>query len=152
MVQETVFPRLGVWRLLALLSAAALPVGCIAPAAPNSFVGLWSTPDRAQIAFRDDTIVVHPSGMPATPMSAQACDGKFRFAYAHMSRDALLGLTPQQPDLRLKLQGMLARLDYPVAQMTCGAGESTYVMVDGSDLVVIHRDGDVAGVERLTRL
>ena len=36
--------------------------------------------------------------------------------------------------------------------VTCGEGASTYVLLDDRDLVVIHRDRDVAGIERLSRL
>jgi hypothetical protein len=140
-------------RLAALIIAAALPAACATPEQPASpFAGTWATPERQQIAFRDNTVVINPPNQPPTPMSAQSCDGAFRFGYQHKSRDALLGLTPQQPDLRVKLQAMLVRADYPVAELTCGQGNSTYVMLGARELVVIHRDGDVAGLERLTRL
>jgi hypothetical protein len=140
-------------RFAALALAAMLPAACVGPAAPsNPFAGAWMTAERQQIAFRDNTVVINPAGAPPTAMSAQSCDGAFRFGYAQMSRDALLGLTPQQPDLRVRLQAMLLRPAYPVAELTCGGGSSTYVMLDARDLVVIHRDHDIAGIERLTRL
>lgn len=137
----------------ALLAASGLLAACAEIAAPaNPFAGDWTTAERQHIAFRDDTVVVQPANANATPMSAQSCDGTFRFGYTHMSRDALLGLTPRQPDLKNRLTRLLARADYPVAQMTCGEGASTYVLLDDRDLVVIHRDQGIAGVETLTRL
>lgn len=152
-MQVTVFSHRPASRLAALALIAALPAACATPEAPaNPFTGAWTTAERQQIAFRDNTVVINPPDVPPTAMSAQSCDGAFSFGYAHRGRDALLGLTPQQPDLRRKLEAMLVRPDYPVAELTCGEGKSTYVMLDGRDLVVIHRDRDIAGIERLTRL
>ena len=42
--------------------------------------------------------------------------------------------------------------DYPVAELSCGEGGSTYVLLGERDLVAIHRDRDIAGIERLSRL
>ena len=42
--------------------------------------------------------------------------------------------------------------DYAVAELACGEGNSTYVLLDDRDLVAIYRDRDVAGIERLSRL
>jgi len=39
-----------------------------------------------------------------------------------------------------------------MAELACGEGDSTYVLLDDRDLVVIHRDRDIAGIERLSRL
>ena len=141
-------------RLLAVALAAALPVACAIPKPPpaNPFAGAWATQERHQIAFRDDTVVMHPPGEPATPLSAESCAGQFRFGYGRKSRDALLALAPHQPDLRRRLTELLARPDYPVAELSCGEGGTTYVMLDERDVVAIHRDRDIAGIERLSRL
>ena len=139
-------------RLVALVLAAALPAACATPKPANPFAGDWATAERQRIAFRDDTVVFNPGDASPTPMSTAACDGVFRFGYEHKSRDALLALVPRQPDLGKRLAALLVRPDYPVAALTCGEGGSTYVLLDDRDLVVIHRDRDVGGIEQLTRL
>ena len=137
--------------LLAL--AAVLPAACAGLEPPaNPFAGVWSTAEHQQIAFRDTTIVVNPPDGAPTPMGADSCGGAFRFSYGRKSREALLGLTPQQPDLKKKLATLLVQPDYPVAELACGAGGSTYVLLGERELVAIYRDHDIAGVERLSRL
>jgi len=143
----TTLPRLAVLALV-----AALPIGCAVPEPPNPFVGAWTTAERQQIAFRDNTIVVNPPDAQPTAMGAESCAGAFRFGYGRKSREALIGLAPHQPDLRGKLASLLVLPDYPVAELACGEGGSTYVLLDERDLVAIYRDRDVAGFERLSRL
>jgi hypothetical protein len=140
-------------RLALLALAAVLPAACAGLEPPaNPFAGAWSTAEHQQIAFRDTTIVVNPPDGAPTPMGADSCGGAFRFSYGRKSREALLGLTPQQPDLKKKLATLLVQPDYPVAELACGAGGSTYVLLGERDLVAIYRDHDIAGVERLSRL
>ena len=137
---------------VALAIAALLPAACAAPEGPEGpFGGAWSTAERHQIVFRENTVVQQPAGGPPTALSAATCDGKYRFGYARRSRDALLALAPRQPDLRNRLAQMLPRPDYPVAELGCGEGGTTYVLLDDRNLVAIHRDADVAGVEQLSR-
>jgi len=143
----TTLPRFAVLACLGALTA------CAAPQPPaNPFAGSWTTAERQQIAFRDTTIVVNPPGAQATAMAAESCDGAFRFGYGRRSREALIGLAPHQPDLRGKLASLLVQPDYPVAELACGEGASTYVLLDERDLVAIYRDRDIAGIERLSRL
>ena len=138
---------------LAVLAVLAVLTACAAPAPPaNPFTGSWTTAERQQIAFRDDTVVLNPPNALPTVMAAESCEGAFRFGYGRKSREALIGLAPHQPDLTGKLASLLVQPDYPVAELTCGEGASTYVLLDERDLVVIHRDRDVAGIERLSRL
>lgn len=139
---------------LAWLAAAVLPAACATPAAPpaSPFDGGWATAEHQEIAFRDNTVVLHPPGEAPTPMSAQSCSGAFRFDYGHKSRETLLGLTPTQPDLRRRLEQLLVQGDYPVAELTCGEGASTYVLLDDRDLLAIHSDEGIAGIETMTRL
>jgi hypothetical protein len=140
-------------RLALLALAAVLPAACVGPGPPaNPFAGAWATAERQQIAFGDTTIVVSPPDGTPTPMGADSCSGAFRFSYGRKNREALLGLTPQQPDLKKKLATLLVQPDYPVAELACGAGGSTYVLLGERDLVAIYRDHDIAGVERLSRL
>lgn len=138
---------------LVWLAAAALPAACATPGPPpNPFVGGWATAEHQEIAFQGDTVVLHPPGEAPSPMSAQSCSGAFRFDYGRKSREALLGLTPSQPDLKRRLERLLVRADYPVAELTCGEGASTYVLLDDRDLLAIHRDAGIAGIETMTRL
>jgi len=135
-----------------VLALAVLPAACVGPEpAGGPFAGTWSNAERHQVMFRDNTVVQQPAGGPPTALSAATCDGKFRFAYARRSRDALLALAPRQPDLRGRLAQMLARADYPVAELGCGEGGTTYVLIDDRNVVAIHHDADVAGVEQLSR-
>jgi hypothetical protein len=142
-------------RRLGIALAALLPAACgaISPPPPaNPFAGPWSTAERQQIAFRDDTVVFHPPGEKPTPLGAETCSGKFRFAYNRQGRDALLAMAGRQGDLRRRLTEVLVQPEYPVAELSCGEGGTTYVMLGDKELVAIHRDQDIAGVERWSRL
>jgi hypothetical protein len=143
-------------RLAALALLPALLAACAAPPPPavpvNPFAGAWTTPGHQKVAFRSDTLVLHPPDLPPTAMSAATCDGRFGFAYRRESRARLLMLAPRQPRLTRRLAALLVRRDYPVAEVTCGGGDSTYVLLDARDLLAIHRDRDIAGLERLSRL
>jgi hypothetical protein len=134
-----------------LVLLAALPVACAAPTPQGPFEGAWGGAERHQISFRDNTIVQQAVGTPPTTLSAATCDGKFRFGYARRSRDALIALAPQQPDIRSRLTLLLVRPDYQVAELGCGEGGTTYVLLDERKLIAIHRDADVAGIEELSR-
>ena len=62
----------------------ACPPACAVPAGSppaNPFAGAWATAERQQIAFRDDTVVLNLPGEKPTPLGAETCDGRFRFAY-----------------------------------------------------------------------
>jgi hypothetical protein len=146
---NTPFRRFLVTTLIALAPAACT---IAPPAALNPFVGSWSTAERQQIAFRDDTVVFNPPGEKPTPLGAETCAGKFRFSYSRQSREAILATVGRQADLRRNLTGLLVQPDYPVAELSCGEGGTTYVMLGDKELVAIHRDQDIAGVERWSRL
>jgi hypothetical protein len=135
-----------------LISAllAACTVTSLAPPA-NPIAGAWSTPERQQIAFREDTVVLNPPGQQPTPLAADTCDGRFRFSYSRQNRESLLTLAGRQADLRRRLAEMLSLPDYPVAEVTCGEGGTTYVMLSDKELVAIHRSGDIAGIARWSR-
>jgi len=136
--------------------ATALLAGCATPAPPpppaNPFVGTWATADNDRITFRDDTVVINQPNGPGTVMGPQECRGKFRFGYERKNRDALTGLVTRQEDLRRKLVGLLPRPDYPVAEMGCDQGDHTYVLLGDNELLAIYRDGDIAGLDRLSRV
>jgi hypothetical protein len=130
---------------------AALPAACAAPEPQSPFAGAWNGAERHQISFRNDTVVQQAAGTPPTALSAATCDGKFRFAYARRNRQELIALAPAQPDLRSRLTLLLIRPDYPVAELGCGEGGTTYVLLDDRKVIAIHRDADVAGIEELSR-
>jgi hypothetical protein len=141
------------WRAALLVLAGLLPSACAEFGPPgNPLVGVWSTPDRQQIAFQDNGILITMPGQPPTPMSAATCDGDFRFGYKVRTRDMLLGLTSHQPDLQRKLNAMFNRPEYPVAEVNCGEGYSVYVLLNDRSAVVIHRDRDAGGLEQLTKI
>jgi len=149
---RTLPPLRPLLRSAVLAFTVLLPAACVSPEGPGGpFAGAWSTAERHQVVFRENTVLQQPAGSPPTALSAATCDGKYRFGYARRSRDALLALTPRQPDLRNRLVQMLVRPDYPVAELGCGEGGTTYVLLDDRNLVAIHRDADVAGVEQLSR-
>jgi hypothetical protein len=143
----TTLPRFLMLTFMAALTACA----AVEPPA-NPFGGSWTTAERQQIAFQGTTILVNPPGAQATAMGAESCDGAFRFGYGRKSREALIGLVPHQPDVRGRLSSLLVLADYPVAELACGEGATTYVLLDERDLVAIYRDRDIAGIERLSRL
>ena len=139
------------YRHIALILLATLPAACVTPEPQSPFAGAWNGAERHQISFRDNTVVQQPAGGPSTALSPETCSGRFRFAYARRSRQELIALAPAQPDLRSRLTLLLVRPDYPVAELGCGEGGTTYVLVDDRNLIAIHRDADVAGIEQLSR-
>lgn len=154
-IRETVAAKQALLRG-ALALAALLPAACVGPAPPpaqpaNPFVGAWNTAERHQIAFRDDTVVMSPLGTPPTPLNAGVCEGRFRFGYDRKSRNALLALAARQPDLSRRLAAQLSGPEYRVAELTCGDGGTTYVLLGDRDLLAIHHDRDIAAMERLSR-
>ena len=142
------FPRC---RFIVLILVAALPAACAAPGPQSPFAGAWNGAERHQISFRDNTVVQQPAGGPSPALSPETCSGRFRFAYARRSRQELIALAPAQPDLRSRLTLLLVRPDYPVAELGCGEGGTTYVLLDDRNVIAIHRDADVAGIEQLSR-
>ena len=138
-------------RFIVLILVAALPAACAAPGPQSPFAGAWNGAERHQISFRDNTVVQQPAGAPATILGPETCAGRFRFGYVRRNRQELIALAPEQPDLRSRLTLLLVRPDYPVAELGCGEGGTTYVLLDDRKLIAIHRDSDVAGIEELSR-
>ena len=141
-------------RLLLLAGLANLSAACVTappPAPMNPFLGAWSTAEKSQIAFRDDTVVINPPDAQPTAMNAQSCPQGFQFQYGRKSRDALLALTINQPDVTRKLGALLVQPEYPVAELRCDQGDNTYVLLNDGDLIAIYRDQGIAGIEQLSR-
>jgi hypothetical protein len=119
--------------------------------APNQFLGEWTTEDQGKVSFTEDTVVLtSPEGKP-TPVSGAECNGGFGFRYGRMTRESLTGIVAAQPDIGRKLSDVLTGPVYPVAELTCDRGISTYVMVDDHDIEAIYRDRDIVGLDRMTR-
>ena len=136
------------------LVAAALPLACAVPRpAPvaNPFLGTWATTEHASITFLPDTVLQNPPHGPPQAFDKGTCSGIFRFHYTTKSRTALTALIPRQPGLRDRLSRLLPRPRYRVAELACGQGDQTYVLLSDRELVAIYRDGDIGGIERLSR-
>jgi hypothetical protein len=148
----TVSPRRLVRSVLILVALS--PAACADfrfGYAPNEFLGAWTTEDQGKVSFTDDTVALtSPDGKP-TPVSVAECNGGFSFRYGRMTRESITGIAAAQPDVGQKLSGLLTGSVYPVAELTCDRGTSTYVMLDDHDIEAIYRDRDVVGLDRMTR-
>jgi hypothetical protein len=97
-------------------------------------------------------VIVTPDKGTATTMDKSECNGVYTLAYGRMETAPLKQLFPSQPDLRKQIQELLVEPQYPVAELTCDRGGTTYLMLDDRQLVAIYRDGSIGGIERMTRL
>jgi hypothetical protein len=141
------------WRLAAMLMAL-LPTACLEAiyARDSPLIGAWTNTDNDHILFKPDTIIMTPNKSQPMAMSEAECNGVFKLAYGRMETAPLHDLFPKQPDLRDKLKVLLVQPEYPVADVTCDHGGTTYLLLDDHDVLAIYRDGAVGGVEQLTRL
>jgi len=141
--------RLTAVALLALLPSCAF----LEPGPPaNPLLGTWSTADNDRVTFGPNSVVVTPNNAKPTAMGPGDCNGVFKIAYGRMQTAPFATLFPTQPDLETKLKNLLVKPEYPVADVTCDQGGTTYLMLDDHQLVAIYRDAGIGGVERLTRL
>jgi hypothetical protein len=142
-------------RAIAVVVLAMAPVACVAPKPappPNPFLGDWATEDNDRITFRLDTVVQDQKEGPGTVLGPGTCAGRFHFSYGSQSREALVALVPEQPEVRERLRGMLAAPTYEVAELACDRGDQTYVLLGDRRLVAIYRDGAIAALERFSRI
>ena len=141
-------------RAIIAAAVALTPAACIAPAPqppPNLFVGQWATADHDSITFRPDTVVQNQKEGPIV-LGPATCAGTFHFDYGSKSREALVALVPDQPEVRQRLREMLAAPNYEVAELACDRGDQTYVLLGEHRLLAIYRDGTVAALERFSRI
>jgi hypothetical protein len=141
-------------RLLAALGVL-LPTACTLlepPPPPNPLVGSWATADRNRVTFSDTTVVVTPADSKPTTMGPADCNGRYKLQYGRMMTGALEQSFPSQPDLQSKLKQLLVRPDYPVADVTCDQGGTTYLMLDERRMIAVYRDTGVGGLESYSRL
>jgi len=141
-----------VYRLVVTLLALA-PTGCalLEGAPANPLIGTWTTTDRNKVTFERDAVVVTPDKGKPTTMGKSECNGVYTLAYGSMQTAPLKQLFPSQTDLKAQLNQLLVKPEYPVAELTCDRGGTTYLMLDNGQLLAIYRDGGVGGIERMTR-
>jgi hypothetical protein len=140
-------------RLLAI-GATALLASCAFPGQQpvNPLNGTWATADRNQVTFRDNDVVVTPEKGKATTMGLAECNGVYKLQYGRMMSASLQQSFANQPDLQSKLKQLLIRPEYPVADVTCDHGGTTYLMLDDRRMIAVYRDSGVGGIETYSRL
>lgn len=146
---------LSVRKCLAVALLALAPTGCgilEGPEPPNPLIGTWTTAESDKVAFQPNAVVIIPNKGKPTTMGTSECNGVYKLAYGRMPTAPLKQMFPTQADLSAQLKQLLVRPDYPVAEMTCDRGGTTYLMLDDRQLLAIYRDGGVGGIERMTRL
>jgi len=133
-----------------LLCASCGFVESTAPASP--LLGSWADPDHNKVTFQPDAVVLTPDKGEATTMGPSACNGVYKLQYGRMMTPALQQSFASQPDLENKLKQFLTKPEYPVADVTCDQGGTTYLMLDDSQMLAVYRDAGVGGTETLSRL
>ena len=142
-------------RRLASIAALLLAAGCTlieGPEPVNPLLGTWTNADNDQVTLKPDAVIVTPNKGAAAAMGPADCNGVFTLAYGRMATAPFAVLFPAQPDLEAKLKEALVQPEYPVAEVTCGQGGTTYLMVGEREVLAIYRDAGIGGLEHLTRL
>jgi len=142
-------------RLAAVITIAALLDACaflLGPVPDNPIIGTWANTENDRVTFNSDSVTVTPNKGKPTAMGPGECNGVFKIAYGRMETAPLGKLFPAQPDLEDKLKALLVQPEYPVAEVTCDRGGTTYLMIGERDLLAIYRDAGLGGIERLKRL
>ena len=142
-------------RLAALATTAVLLGACaLFPgwAPENPIIGTWANTDNDRVTFTADTVTVTPNNGKPTAMGPGDCNGVFKIAYGRMATAPFATLFPTQVDLEDRLKGLLVKPEYPVADVTCDKGGTTYFMIGDRELLAIYRDAGLGGIERLSRL
>jgi hypothetical protein len=139
-----------VWMLGAMLCTSCSYFSGQQSTSP--LAGSWSDGDHNKVTFGADSVLVSPASGPATTMGPATCNGSYRLQYGRMNTAALEGSFATQPDLQRKLKQLLSNPEYPVADVTCDQGGTTYVMLDNNRMLAVYRDAGVGGTETLSRL
>jgi len=146
----------GFWgRTVALVLLALAPAGCAifeGSQSANPLIGTWTNTDNDHVTFKGDAVIITPKEGKPTPMGPDDCNGVFTIAYGRMETAPLQKLFPLQPDLEDKLKALLVQPEYPVAEVTCDRGGTTYLMLGEREVLAIYRDNGIGGLEHLTRL
>jgi hypothetical protein len=138
----------------AAIVAGLLPTACalLEPPQVSPLIGNWATADRNQVTFLADSVVLTPDKGTQTKLGPADCNGRYQLQYGRMSTAALENAFASQPDLQVKLKQMLVNTDYPVADVTCDRGGTTYLMLDNRRMLAVYRDAGVGGTESYSRL
>jgi hypothetical protein len=147
---NAVLRRFAVFAAMLCASCSFLPFQNQLPSSP--LFGNWADPDHNEVTFRADAVVVTPDKGQPTTMGPGECNGVYKLQYGRMMTAALKQSFPSQPDLQTKLKQLLTQPDYPVADVTCDQGGTTYLMLDNSQVLAVYRDAGVGGTESLSRL
>ena len=131
-------------------SCSFLPFANQAPASP--LIGNWQDADHNKVTFRADAVVLTPDNGQAATMGPATCSGEYKLIYGRMETADLQKSFLSQPDLQGKLKRLLTKPEYPVADVTCDQGGTTYLMLDGNNVLAVYRDNGVGGTESLSRL
>jgi hypothetical protein len=134
--------------------AGLLPAACFfPPGEPASpLIGSWASADNNKVTFGPTSIVVTSDKGQATTMSGAECNGAYKLVYGRMETAPLERAFPSQADLQTKLKQLLVKPEYPVADVTCDQGGTTYLMLDDHQVLAVYRDAGVGGLEHLNRL
>ena len=90
--------------------------------------------------------------MPPTPLERGRLRGRFRFAYDRQEPRRAAGADARgSPICAAASTAAAVGPEYRVAELTCGDGGTTYVLLGERDLLAIHRDRDIAALARLSR-
>lgn len=144
--------RAGLHRLVVLGVLLCTSCSFLAFQPGSPLFGNWEDPDRNKVTFTPNAIVLTPVNGEATTMGPAACNGRYQLVYGRMMTADLQRSFPSQPDLQSTLQRLLTKPEYPVADVTCDQGGTTYLMLDANNVLAVYRDSGVGGTERLSRI
>jgi hypothetical protein len=143
-------PRARRLAVLAVLPLAACAITGEPPVSP--LIGTWGNPENSRVTFAPNAVVIQPEKGAATTMGPAECNGRFKLVYGRMQTAPLKQAFASQADLQAKLKQMLLKPEYPVADVMCDQGGTTYVLLDDRQVLAVYRDAGVGGIERLSRL
>jgi hypothetical protein len=141
-------------RLLVVVAGLS-PTACafLQPPPPaNPLAGTWSTQDHNRVTIGADTVVLTPDKGQSTTLGPADCNGRYKLLSGRMDTASLQKSFPTQPDLQSKLRQLLVQPDYPVVDVTCDQGGTTYLMLDDRRMLAVYRDAGVGGLEAYSRL
>jgi hypothetical protein len=141
-------------RVLAIF-AASLLASCTlfsGTPPPSPLIGNWATQDHNQVTLRDDAVIITPDKGKSEMLGPRDCNGVYKLQYGRMMTASLQQSFPTQPDLQSKLKQLLTSPEYPVADVTCDRGGTTYLMLDERRMIAVYRDSGVGGLETYSRL
>ena len=152
MKSRQIYKRLRPFAVLSMLLTTSCALFSFEQQPANPLVGSWTTADRNKVIFSADTVVIAPDKEKPMTMGPRDCNGVYKLQYGRMDTAALKRSFPSQADLQGKLKQLLVKPDYPVVDVTCDRGGTTYLMLDDRQMIAVYRDGGVGGLETYSRL